>query len=154
MAVGELAPSHSTLGLGSILARQGGVFIHPNTPDLLSQHRIDACQKAPLKGEGSWLAGSLIPTGVTPGLCHTSMSQPDPSVNHNHCCSSRKLLSLSPASCYRLAVSTGCHPKPLLRRSWRHCYLCERYRALAAQLRIQQSAAVYCEYQNACASLE
>jgi hypothetical protein len=27
------------------------------------------------------------------GLCHTSVLQPDPSRNHNHCCSSRKLLS-------------------------------------------------------------
>jgi hypothetical protein len=58
---------------------------------------------------------TLIPTRVTPGLCHTSMSQPGPVVNHNHYCSSRKPL-LPTLLAFPVSPSTGCHPKPLLRR--------------------------------------
>ena len=77
---------------------------------VLSRHRL--LEREGVHGPGR----SLIPTRVTLGLCHTSMSQPVPSVNHLlQRCSSRKLLAPSLLAS-PVSPSAGCYPNPSLRR--------------------------------------
>jgi hypothetical protein len=67
--------------------------------------------------KGSIIELRLLPTPGAPGyVIRASELQPDPSVNHNHCCSSRKLLLLPLLACPVSPCLPAATQNPLLRR--------------------------------------
>ncbi|KAF2828094.1 hypothetical protein CC86DRAFT_204191 [Ophiobolus disseminans] len=68
-----------------------------------------------------------------------------------HCCSSRKLLSPSLLVLPVWLSVAAATQNPLLRRSWRHCYLCGRYRALAVVDPLLTSGDLGSEHKSLCA---
>ena len=110
-------------GLASIPLRRPTFFSGDGTTIFWAEASL-------LKMEGSI---ELDPHGSYTGAMSYEHEPADPSsMNQSlHCCSSRKLLL---PSLLALPVSPSlpaAHLKSLLRRSWRHCYLCGRYRPLA-----------------------